>query len=180
MLSDEQKAQVKAASVSDALQTLAPLIFNSKAFELSDGKATGFHALHIAGEFVSFVEPVSLDAPLTDVLHAIEQGMKNAVKRDIVARCQKFEISAKYEGMAEAVLIADQVHYNLIMSNTAVSVREIKDFDDSLCKLTDLAKEDMTPVQRLVLESRIHIALSWVAHIQNFVKRIGTNDPTLI
>jgi len=175
VLSDEHKAQVNAASVSDALQTLAPLIFNSKAFEIKDGKATGFHALHIAEEFVSFVEPVSLDAALADVLHAVEQGMKNAVKRDIVARCQKFEISAKYEGMAEAVLIADEIHYNWHISSCG-DPSELKVFDEFVYQLIDLAKEEMTPVQRLVLNSRIHIALYWLERVKRMIKSIENKE----
>ena len=36
VLRDEKLAQVKAASVTDAVQILAPMIFNARAFEVKD------------------------------------------------------------------------------------------------------------------------------------------------
>ena len=112
MVSDEHMVKVNASPVHEAIQILAPLIFNSKAFEVKDGHASGFHALHIADELVHFDKPVSLEAPLSQVLHAIEEGMKAAVKRDIFARCSSDRMALEYTGMAEAVLFADECQYS--------------------------------------------------------------------
>lgn len=101
--------------------------------------------MKIEDEFVSLDEPVSLQASLNEVLPAIEAGMKCTVKRDILARCQKFEISAAYEGMAEAVLIADELHYSGLLTNCERSLRdELPKYEEFVRKFIEVARQEMT------------------------------------
>ena len=69
--------------------------------------------------------------------------MKAAVKRDMVARCQGDPTSIQYSGMAEAVLIADEVHFGKLYSEA--DPKKISDFiakiDAQVHKLIDATKE---------------------------------------
>lgn len=72
--------------------------------------------MFIEEEFVSFVEPVSVDGSLHQVLRDLEHAMHKAVKRDVNARCDKWsETAAEYTGAAQAVLVSDKVHYTKII-----------------------------------------------------------------
>lgn len=69
--------------------------------------------------------------------------MKAAVKRDIIGRCKGSPTSIDYTGMAEAVLVADEVHFAKLYSEA--DPNNIADFsakiEAQVHKLIDATKD---------------------------------------
>ena len=64
ILNRQQKLELMASTIEEAIQTLAPLIFNAQSFEVKVGVIYGFHAFKVHNELVKFEEPISLESNL--------------------------------------------------------------------------------------------------------------------
>jgi len=104
------------------------------------------------------------------VLHAIEEGMKAAVKRDIFARCSSDRMALEYTGMAEAVLFADECQYSQWYSND-----HSDKFTAQVTKLIDALKDKSHNHQ--LLKARITLGIHWqIFGIRVYFEQLNGTD----
>jgi len=108
------------------------------------------------------------------VLHAIEEGMKAAVKRDIAARCSSDRMALEYTGMAEAVLFADECQYCQWYSEA--DPKDIAPFPAKIKaqvhKLIDALKDKAHNHQ--LLKARITLGVHWLMFANRAVEGRAT------
>jgi hypothetical protein len=178
LLNDAEYKTALTAPIKQAVHETAEKIFQgARVFEFDASDAVvGFYGrgADAHDHVFKFLEPVKCGDDRAAFFAQLLQAIKDVTKRDIHAEIEKgsWSVDANPNCIAEAVLVADEVHYSKMVEEAIPAGGLYAAFDkatEMVTRLIDHVKVEKSAGMKKLLTARMTIAITWKTRIAKLV-----------
>lgn len=179
LLSQDEQKVTATAPIKEAIHAAAPKVFEAaRVFDFdASGDITGFfgQGADPSDQVIKFIEPVKCGDDRGAIFANLKSAMQAVVKRDLHAQIAQNtqSVDAKPVGIAEALLIADEVFYTKMVEQALPEgglYVALEKASEMLKNLIDHVKVEKSAGMQRLLNARIIVAITWKRRISKLVK----------